>query len=391
MKKICFIDRNIPYSTDLFQSLSENNTSSEFEILYVCPKYIEPQKISKDFTSKVRSIWTNEKYVKEIYEFLKEENPNLIHFSFELKTFGSLMSAIKFPFLLFKVKRLKLKIVLTLHNILIIRKEEQWDIAEYNPTKIPRILLKFFLKIYLKSICYFCDKIIVGTNLGKFALIDFYAIDKKKIEVIHLGIPKSKIIEQEQIIKMNKRFNKMKIILYFGVISPRKGQENAINAFISSEKQLENYCLVIVGKAPKEFRQYEERLHKIVVQNKLTNKIHFTGFLEESEVHALFQMTKIALFIYAPMTSSTHALTYALQNNIPSIVSDIEIFHEILENGSTYFVNPNNTITISKALIELVKNENQQKKIREKMKKLAKKYQIIFSAKKYLKIYSELI
>ena len=86
MKKICFIDRNIPYSTDLFQSLSENNTSSEFEILYVCPKYIEPQKISKDFTSKVRSIWTNEKYVKEISEFLKEENPNLIHFSFELKT-----------------------------------------------------------------------------------------------------------------------------------------------------------------------------------------------------------------------------------------------------------------------------------------------------------------
>ena len=389
-KKIFFIDRYISYSTNLFTHLEEISKANNFELSFLGPKKENIEKFSTNVLPNAKMIWSAENYNKEILDYIKKEKPDLTHFSFELKTYGTIGSLWKFPYLLFLLKN-RTKLVLTLHNILVFKNNEKWDIHSYFLKSIPKFIIKFFLKIFFKIICSIADKIIVGTFIGKKALIEFYGIDEKKIEVIQLGVLEKNEINTQKQDKFRKLFLNKKIILCFGVISPRKGQDVVINAFKKIEQSLPNHILVIAGKAPKEFHSYEKQIQAASATLENDNRIYFTGLIDDDEIDALFNLAEVGLYLYQPMSSSTYALTYAIQYEKPVIATKLDTFFEILDKDYPLLVEYDDVQSLANAIQTLCNNEEMQVHLSQKMKLLKNQFSWENSAKKNLEIYKELL
>ena len=389
-KKVFFVDRYISYSTNLFRSLEQICPTNELDLSFIGPKQVNLEKFSTNILPNTKRIWTPNSYNKQIYDFIKKEKPDLTHFSFELKTYGKISSLWKFPYLLFLLKN-RTKIVLTLHNILVFNINGQWDIQSYFLKKIPKFLIKFFLKIFFKIICDFSEKIIVGTFIGKKALIEFYGIEEKKIEVVQFGISEKNQINISKQDRFQKLFLNKKIILCFGVISPRKGQDVIIKAFDKIEHSLPNHILVIAGKAPNEFSSYEKDLHKISENLKRKNKIYFTGLIDDDEIDILFDLSEIAMYLYRPMSSSTYALTYALQYEKPVIASKLETFFEILGKDYPLLVDFDDIESLANSIQSLCNNALMQRDLKQKIQLLKKQFSWKKSAEKNLEIYKKLL
>jgi|LUMJ01.1.fsa_nt_gb glycosyltransferase involved in cell wall biosynthesis len=391
-KKVFFVDRYINYSTELFFELEKIFQNEKNEITFLGPLEFSKENFSAQSVKNARKIWSYGKYIKPIYSFIKKNKPDLVHFSFELKTYGPLTTLWKFLILLFLIKNSKTKTVLTLHNILVYKENNTWQIHSYITRNIPKFIIKLFLRLFFKLMCRFADKIIVGTDIGKLALMEFYGISEKKVSVIHLGVNTTK---NQQINNISERLrNKIgtrKIILCFGVISPRKGQELAIKAFNLISKQLSDYVLIIAGKAPQEYKGYEKNLNRMVQQLGLKNSVIFTDFLDDDEIDPLFNKAEMTLFIYKPMSSSTHALTYALKNSTPVIVSNLETFHEILDDNSAIFVEYDDEKKLSESIIELVNNIKLRNSLLENIENIRIKHDWRNVANSYVKIYEKLI
>jgi len=369
-KKIFYADRFVRYSAIIFECLQQIvSRNKDYEIIFLGPDDKNIHFLSNQKISNARKVWTPGHYVRKMYKYIKNQKPDLIHFSFELRTFGSLKSAIRFPLLLFLISRTRTKIVVILHNILIFKKNSEWVIFEDLPFKIPKFLIIILVRIFIKTICKFSNKIVVLTQANKLGLIEFYGINKEKIEIIPVGYSSvEKPINLQKKEKFLRQFNDKKIILCFGNITPRKGLENIIKAFKKINEKLPNHILVIAGMATPGFEYYGNMLHQLSKTLNLEEKIFFTGFIDNDEVEMLFDMAEITLYVYCLSIVGSGALIFAIEHGKPAIVSRTETFKEALRENDALFVDPENQIQLSNAILELSTNENLRNQLQQNMK-----------------------
>ena len=390
MITIFFVDRFVSYSTNLYmkiQKIIENE--NKYKISFIGPKEKDILFSTKSVKNGKR-VWGYGHYFKDLLFYIKNQKPDLVHFSFEWLTYGSLRSVIWFPFLLFLIRIMNVKIVLTLHSLLAYKQNSKWKVIHYESLKIPYSLLKFSEKIFIKLVCMISHKVIVNTSIGKVSLIDYYHVSNRKIEVSNLGVvaQQQNIQEQEKFLRF---FKNKKIILYFGVVSPRKNQKIAIEAFNRIKDIIPDYVLVIAGKSYEEFTQYEVELKNYVKNNELQNRVIFLGHIKDSEIDSLFSIAEIALFMYVPMVGATYALTYAIQYNTASIVSDIEMFHETLGSKDALFVMPDDVKSLSDEMCRLAKNDELRNEFKANIGSLVKKFTWEKVAEQHFKIYQNIL
>jgi glycosyltransferase involved in cell wall biosynthesis len=392
MISIFFVDRFISYSTNMFEKL-ENiiSLNKKFNILYLGPDKKNKTLFSDQKVKNSIEIWSYGNYLKKLFFYIYKQKPDIVHYCFELQTYGpSLIDVIKFPILLLLTKMIGCKIVLTLHGIFVYKEDSVWKLHDYPSIKIPYFILKIFTNIFMKLICGISNKVIVGTHIGKLALIEHSKISDDKIEIIQFGTLPIQKLNDEKIKEMKKRFHNKKIILYFGVISPRKGQEMAIKALSEIYKKIPDFVLVIAGSATKEFKSYEKDLYDLTKKMNLGEHIIFTGHVENEEIALLFNLADFSIHAYGRMSSSTHALTFSIQHFKPVIVSNIETFHEILNEDEAIFVNIGEQKELENAILSLAKDENLKKQLENKMKNVAKRFTWNESAEKHFSIYKKL-
>lgn len=365
MTKIFYVDMFLSHSVKLFESLLELSKDKNLELKFLGPDKEFPYPNS-NVIKYVEKIWSDNHYVRKLYRYLKCKRPDIVHITFEPRTFGSLKSAFKLPLLLFLIHNSKIKIVFTLRNIVIYQSNGRWVLPDYIPFKIPAPIMKILLKIFIKIICNLCDKIIVETGEGKSGLVEFYKIDEKKINVIlYIGTStKIRPINSEKKEKLIKQFQGKKIVLYFGVISPRKGHHAAIKSFKILSNALPDYILVISGSASEGFESYEAMLHEMVKEFNLEKKVFFTGYVDYDEVDALFDMSEMALFVYRQMSASPGAVVFALEHKVPCIVSKSPSFEEIFGSDGAIFVEEDDETKLANT-IQLVANDQ---KLRDMLK-----------------------
>ena len=184
-KKIFFVDGLITRSAaQVFKYLSDIISDSEdYETFFLCPADTKVKWPYANQPENIKKIWSDGHYVRKLRKFFKANNPSIIHIFFELRTFGSLKSAIKFPFLLFFLRK-EAKIVLTVYNPFMTRKETGWSLVEDIPLKFPRFAMKILVKLFVKAICNYSHKIVVQNNVIKLCLVEFFGIRRDKIHVI---------------------------------------------------------------------------------------------------------------------------------------------------------------------------------------------------------------
>ena len=393
MTKIFFVDRYIGYSTKLFESmLNISSKKKDFDLLFLGPDDKKSILFSDQILSNSKKIWSNNHYVGKLLKYISNNKPDIVHFTFELRTFGSPWASFKFPILLFLLRLKKQKTVVSLFNIWFYRENNHWKIPDYFPSKLPKPILTILVKLFFSIISNLCDKIIVGTNQGKLCLTDYYKINEEKINVIPFGISSlTKPVNEDTKEKFQKLFDGKKIILYFGVLSPRKNHSYAIRAFKEVAEKLPDHMLVIAGTSTKEFENYKQSLHDLVQDLHLTKQVFFTNFIKNDEIDVLFQIAESTLFLYSPMSDSTYAVTIAIQHKKPIIVSDIEIIREIFPEDSAFFVDLKDISQLSNAILKISTESEIRKNLNSKLIELTKKFTWDNSAENCIKTYESIL
>ena len=248
------------------------------------------------------------------------------------------------------LKKNKIQSIITLHSTL---PQESQIILELLPDsmslkKIISAVFLIYLKIWYKLIGKFSTKIIVHGDCFKNVLVKDYGISAKKIHVIRHGILRDFDKKDEN--------TEEGLILYFGVISPRKGIETLIDAYSIFSEKFPDSKLVIVGKEPEYYQGYLNKLRSRV-REELRENIMFTGFQKDNELSKWLSKTNILILPYANSTAASGVFTVGLSRQIPMIISKTKFFEEETENGScALLVEPNNKIKLSESMINLFEN-----------------------------------
>ncbi len=393
--KIFYVDRFTHYSTQIFTDLQKIiSNNNDYEILFVGPqKNNDKSWLSENDIQGEKRVWEYGHYIRNLYNFIKQEKPDIVHISFEWRMFGPRFATLKLPLLLLLLRVfLKTKIILSLHPATLSKERSKWIIMkEILPPKIPRFLFDNFVKFFIKSLCHLSHKIIADTFLQKSGLNEFYKINSEKIFVAPLIFPPSNVrINFEKKKKFDSQFYNKKIILCFGVVSPRKSIHTIIKAFANISDKIQDHVLVIAGMTTNDYKPYEKMLRNLVSQHNLENRVFFTGYIDDEETEILFDLAKIALYVYYPSADAGGSVFYAIYHKVPCIVSTGGYFDELFAHDDALFVEYNDENHLSKAILELSTNDDLKSQIQKKMDDFSKKISNESTAVKYFEIYQKI-
>jgi glycosyltransferase involved in cell wall biosynthesis len=250
--------------------------------LLKCEKPVSGNK-KKDFTFQ-------KKFYSEVRKFINRKTPDIIHI-------WGIISTLPLFINLFSLRQ---KIILTLKDV------ERVRTGNFILTRLQR----YFANLILKSISSF---VLVHTE----TLADeakSIGIDNKKIKVIGLGITNQTCLESKA--ELRKKIgldSSKKIILFFGVLRPDKGIENAIE--IAGHLDVDTK-LLIAGE-----NWLSNDLRDIIEKKQLTEKIIIEDkYIAESEVGNYFCASDYVLIAHdKSFKGLSGVLLQALQFGIPVI------------------------------------------------------------------------
>lgn len=390
--KIFYVDRFKHVAAEIFDYLQDISILKHHEVYFIGPEETNENYSSNKYQKFIKRIWKFDNYVMNIYNYTKIQKPDVICFNFEYRIFGSLKSTIKFPLLLFLINRTKSKIVVILHQFFVYREGRNWKFFQDDyPFFIPRFLLKIFIHIFIRIICSLSDKIVVYTPAAKLSLVEYYGIKPDKIDVNRLAISSNtNPVNQNNEFKFKKQFLNKKIILCFGLISPRKGLEHAIKSMKTVVDKLPDHILVISG-ASRYYESYEKMLHQLTKQLELENKVIFTGFLDDDEVKILFNMAESVLYLYNPSVSGTYAVLHAIHHNKPTILTNVDTFNGLIGKNAALFIESNDELELANAILKLATNSDLRNNLTEQMKLISNNCTLEKTAFQYMNLFENLI
>ena len=172
-------------------------------------------------------------------------------------------------------------------------------------------------------------RVIAVSVATKNEIIDHYHLSQEKIEVIYEAVDKG--------VAKNKGIAKPldgDYFLYVGNAYPHKNLEILLNAFemLESQEKYENLKLVFAGRTD----YFYGKLKEMVSEKRYRDKVIFWGEASDGELCGLYRHT-VALVHPSLMEGFGFTPLEATLSGCPVLVSDIEIFREILGNLPCYF------------------------------------------------------
>ena len=252
-----------------------------------------------------------------------------------------------------------------------IHKEKIWFHAHANA-------FSFYDRTIAKAIQN-CGKIISVSNFVKWEILKNYEVSKTKIEVIRNCVDfkifkdLTTLSDTSKKIKVKEKFDISPediTLLYVGRIIPEKGIKELIEAFGIIQHQLPVKLIIggsfghSFGYAGTKNKFYYEIQESIKT---FRNKVVFTGFIPNNELHTLFSITDIAVVPSQCDEAAPLSVIESRVAGIPLITSDSggipEYVNEycgiIIKRGKDFTKN----LTI--AIKELIKDENKRAKFKE--------------------------
>lgn len=164
------------------------------------------------------------------------------------------------------------------------------------------------------------DKIITVSNLTRNIVIEKYFINPEKVTTVYNAVEP---VTQEEKIRLKKGV-KDKIVTFLGRITLQKGPEYFIEAAALVLKRMKDVRFVMAGSG--------DRLNAMirrVAELKISDRFHFTGFLQGDDVADMFKMSDVFVM---PSVSEPFGIVplEAMQSNVPVIISHQSGVSEIL-------------------------------------------------------------
>ena len=165
------------------------------------------------------------------------------------------------------------------------------------------------------------DLILAVSHYTKNKIVNQYKIPSSKINVVHNG--NSSIPELN---KKEERYNETKVA-FIGRLTRQKGAEYFVDIAEKVIKRKKNFRFIIAGTG-----ENLEQLVYSTAMKSIGDRVHFTGFLNNKEIHQLLSSTDIYCM---PSVSEPFGLSAveAASYNIPCILSKQSGVIEVLKNS----------------------------------------------------------
>lgn len=177
----------------------------------------------------------------------------------------------------------------------------------------------------------YCDKVIAISEHRRRFLIEQYHTDPTKIVVIPNGIIDECLQKEVQASKFKHCrewfcLSDEKVILFVGRLDQNKRIDLLLTAYLSLLNRMENVHLIVAGNGA-----IESSL-KTLKYN--WGKVSFTGFLDKSELLALYSIADIGV-IPSLYEEFGYVAIEMLMHGIPILANDTSGLADILVNGET--------------------------------------------------------
>ena len=238
-------------------------------------------------------------------------------------------------------------------------------------------------------------RLVVMTERGRRMLLEVYQAPPAKIDVIAHGIPDMPFVDPN-FYKDQFDVEGRVVLLTFGLLSPNKGIEHALNALPQIVAEFPNVVYIVLGAThPNELREngetYRLGLERLAKKNRVQkNVIFYNRFVELDELKEFIGAADIYLTPYlneAQVTSGT--LAYAFGSG--KVVVSTPYWHaaELLAEDRGVLVPFRDPGAIARAITGLLRDETRRHIIRKNAFKLGR--EMIWSnvAKLYLRSFEQ--
>jgi len=257
------------------------------------------------------------------------------------------------------LENLKKPVITTLHTILVNPSEEQ--------------------KRILEEICKLSTEVIVLADKGFELLSKIYGVPKSKIKKIHHGAPDVPFIDPSYY-KEEFDMEGHLLLLTYGLLSPNKGLEIAIDALADVVKEFPKIIYIILGKTHPNIKkrfgeEYRFSLKNIINKKHLEKNVIFHNrFVTLKELIKYLVMTDIYITPYrSEQQISSGTLSYAVACGKAIISTPYWHALELLDKERGIIVPFNDVKIMSKAIKDLLGDEIKRDKIRRKAHKYGRK------------------
>ena len=207
------------------------------------------------------------------------------------------------------------------------------------------------LEKYCYSSCKRADLILTISQFSKDEIIKYLGIDEKKIKIIPLGVDRDKykkINDKKRVETIKSKYGiDDQYYLYVGTIEPRKNLERLIRAYAKMVKIRRDVPkLVLAGGSGWK----NQAIYDSVKELNLSDKVIFTGFVEDEDVPVL--MNGALLFVF-PSVYEGFGLPplEAMACGTPTLVSNVASLPEVVGDASI-LVDPYDIDSILSGLLD---------------------------------------
>lgn len=216
--------------------------------------------------------------------------------------------------------------------------------------KYPELHLKskvLYFRFFIWLTTLFANKVICISESTRQDYLSYFKVPSELAAVVELGKDDSyhPDLDRQEINQLLKKYAiDGEYILFIGTIEPRKNVSNLILAFERLIADGFPHSLVVVGKKG---WHYDSIFH-LVKERNLTDRVIFTGFIEESE-KPLF-LAGASVFVYPSLYEGFGIpVLEALACGTPTITSNVSSMPEVAGDAAL-LVNPENLEEIYDAM-----------------------------------------
>lgn len=228
-----------------------------------------------------------------------------------------LIYGLKFLLDVYIVKKNKIKIIWTIHNL-----------TDHNAKfpEIEKVIKQFFL--------YFVDHAIVHSEAAKTMVLETYRFNPEKVAVIPHGhyrdVYPEAIAQREARQQLNLPLN-FKIFLNFGMIKPYKGIESLLEIWGKYTDISEEAYLLVVGRALDE--AYGQKITQQIATIK--NGKFINEFIPDDQLHLYFSAADVIVLPFNRILTSG-SLLLAISYGKPVIAPKCDNLSETLEDAGEF-------------------------------------------------------
>ncbi len=268
-------------------------------------------------------------YVTAVLRALAADRPDIVHIQHEFNMYGGAVTAAVFPLLLWRLRRMGLRTVVTVHAVVDPGVVDRRFLGMFSQglRRCPPVMARLFFAMVYRGIGRFAGRIVVHTRMMRDLLVNRYRIPGGQIDVIPMGVPALKIPGQP---------GSDRYALYFGYLARRKGLEKVLGGFqrfLSTHPDSSLNLVLAGGTIPGQ--EYARReIEQWIADRHLSARIRLTGFVAAGE--AMDTLFGQALCVVIPAEVSIAAsgpMSQALRYGKCILASRLGNLCEEIEDG----------------------------------------------------------